>query len=215
MRYPFDVVYPITQVFGENPGRYDKWEMIGHNGIDFGCPLGTRVLAADRGAVRRAEFDAGGYGYYVEVAHLDGISTVYGHLSQIMVARGAVVNAGDCIGLSGSTGNSTGPHLHFEVRKQGEEHNGYCGAIDPAPLIAWPATPTPATPEAPSLKPGEVRVNVAGLNVRLAPGLDGKIIGMVQGGTIFERVADATTEKDGYHWLPVVVYVAQEMVQEG
>lgn len=88
-----------------------------HKGVDIAAPRGTSVFTAAEGRVIRTGYDAGGYGNFVEVRHPNGLSTVYGHLSRIDVASGHAVAAGQRIGLVGSTGYSTGPHLHFEVRR--------------------------------------------------------------------------------------------------
>lgn len=88
-----------------------------HKGVDIAAPRGTSVFTAAEGKVIRTGYDAGGYGNFVEVRHPNGLSTVYGHLSRIDVASGHAVAAGQRIGLVGSTGYSTGPHLHFEVRR--------------------------------------------------------------------------------------------------
>ena len=90
-----------------------------HSGIDLAVPEGTKVTAAKRGKVSFAGW-GNGYGYRVVVDHLDGTQTTYNHLSDIGVKVGDVVGAGSTIALSGNTGNSTGPHLHFEVKKGGQ-----------------------------------------------------------------------------------------------
>jgi murein DD-endopeptidase MepM/ murein hydrolase activator NlpD len=88
-----------------------------HKGVDIAAPKGTSVFTASEGQVARTGYDAGGYGNFIEVRHPNGLSTVYGHLSRIDVASGDTVAYGQRIGLVGSTGYSTGPHLHFEVRR--------------------------------------------------------------------------------------------------
>jgi len=102
---------------------YEKF----HNGIDFAAETGTPIYAADTGTVIVAEW-YGGYGYTVILAHGNEISTLYGHCSELYVRSGEVVQKGQVIAAVGSTGFSTGPHLHFEVRLRGEP-------VDPAPLL--------------------------------------------------------------------------------
>ncbi len=93
-----------------------------HEGIDIGAPYGCEVGAAAGGTVVFAGWD-GGYGRTVEIAHGGGFSTKYAHLSAIYVSTGERVERGETIGLVGSTGYSTGPHLHFEVRVNGQPRN--------------------------------------------------------------------------------------------
>lgn len=92
----------------------------GHAGIDIAAPLGAPIAAAATGRVVLATRAGGPYGTMVIVDHGDGIRTVYGHLSELDVDTGEPVDRGQLIGLCGSTGFSTGPHLHFEVRQEGE-----------------------------------------------------------------------------------------------
>ena len=89
-----------------------------HNGYDLGVPTGTAVMASSGGKVTLAGWQ-GGYGYVIFIDHPDGRQTRYGHLSRLLVKAGQTVYQGQRIALSGNTGNSTGPHLHFEVRKNG------------------------------------------------------------------------------------------------
>ena len=89
-----------------------------HTGIDIGCGYGDAIWAAGAGSVSLAEY-YGGYGNCVMIDHLNGYYTLYGHLSGIAVTQGQLVTAGQTIGYCGSTGNSTGPHLHFEIRQSG------------------------------------------------------------------------------------------------
>lgn len=98
-----------------------------HAGVDIPGALGTPVYATADGVVARAE-RAGGYGNLVEVNHGKGIETRYGHLSKILVAENTKVVRGQLIGLMGSTGRSTGSHLHYEVRIEGR-------AVNPMPYI--------------------------------------------------------------------------------
>ncbi len=89
-----------------------------HKGIDIQLRKGDTVTCAFDGMVRFAQ-KKGGYGNVVIVRHYNGLETVYGHLWKIKVQEGQVVGSGDLIGLAGSTGKSTGPHLHFEIRFMG------------------------------------------------------------------------------------------------
>ena len=98
-----------------------------HAGVDIPGPVGTPVYATADGVVDRAE-RAGGYGNLVEIDHGKGIQTRYGHLSKILVADGTRVRRGQLIALMGSTGRSTGPHLHYEVRIDGH-------AVNPVPFL--------------------------------------------------------------------------------
>lgn len=97
--------------FGPRRGRR-------HQGVDIPLKTGDPIYAAFTGKVRISKY-LGGYGNVVVIRHENGIETFHGHLSKRMVAEGDWVNAGDVIGLGGSTGRSTGPHLHFETRYQG------------------------------------------------------------------------------------------------
>ena len=87
-----------------------------HTGIDLVAPFGSPVFAADDGLVALVGSSSSGYGNYVVIAHAGGLDTLYGHLSTALVKVGQTVTQGTVIGLEGSTGNSTGPHLHFELR---------------------------------------------------------------------------------------------------
>lgn len=90
-----------------------------HAGEDIGAPSGTPILAADSGTVVTNTYNAGGYGNYVIINHGNGYATLYGHMTSSAVTLGQTVAKGQVIGYVGSTGLSTGPHLHFEVRLNG------------------------------------------------------------------------------------------------
>ena len=107
---------PVTSGF---TFRWGRW----HFGVDLDLETGDSVRAAFDGVIRISKWDGGGYGNYLLVRHFNGIETLYGHLSKPLVPVGTFVKAGQVIGLGGSTGRSTGSHLHFEVRYEGNPIN--------------------------------------------------------------------------------------------
>ena len=114
----------VTSKFGYRWGRE-------HKGLDIKVQIGDTIRAAFDGEVVTACYNSGGYGYYVALKHEKGFETRYAHLSKFMVKIGQRVKAGDPIGLGGNTGRSTGPHLHFEIRKDGV-------ALNPAAIFDFP-----------------------------------------------------------------------------
>ena len=112
----------VTSEFGYRSDPFTG-ETRGHTGMDLAVPTGTPIRAALPGTDTVSQYNAGGYGYYVMIDHGNGLSTLYGHNSRLLAQVGQTVEAGDIIALSGSTGRSTGPHLHFEVRVNGERTN--------------------------------------------------------------------------------------------
>lgn len=90
-----------------------------HKGVDLNLHTGDTIVAAFDGRVRVSSYNAGGYGYYLVIRHDNGLETVYGHCSRLIAKRDQYVRAGQPIALGGSTGRSTGPHLHFETRFMG------------------------------------------------------------------------------------------------
>ena len=96
-----------------------------HKGVDFAAPTGKPIFAAADGVVTDAGWTNGGYGNIVELRHSDGSVTLYAHTSRVYVSKGQVVNRGQAIAEVGTTGRSTGPHLHFEVQPDGKN------AVDP------------------------------------------------------------------------------------
>ena len=112
----------VTSEFGNRRDPFTG-ERRGHTGMDLAVPTGTSVRAALPGTVTVSTYNQGGYGYYVVIDPGNRLSTLYGHNSQLLARVGQTVEAGDVIALSGSTGRSTGPHLHFEVRINGERTN--------------------------------------------------------------------------------------------
>ena len=108
-------------VEGNITSRYGSREKIRdhtHQGLDIAAKTGTQIKAVAKGKVTYSS-ELGGYGKLIKINHGNGVETYYGHCSKIYVKVGEEVEAGDVIGLVGSTGNSTGPHLHLEVRLNG------------------------------------------------------------------------------------------------
>jgi murein DD-endopeptidase MepM/ murein hydrolase activator NlpD len=112
LRYP----YQITSLFGPRWGRI-------HWGTDLAAPTGVPIYAVHEGIVKDASYESG-FGLHVMIDHGDGVTIYYAHASVLLVGAGTHVKAGDMIARVGSTGNSTGPHLHFEVRV----HDGFYDA---------------------------------------------------------------------------------------
>ena len=110
--------YTITSAFGMRIHPVYKYALM-HNGIDMACPQGTPIYATRAGTVTTASYQAGGAGYYVSINHGDGFSSIYMHMTNYVVSSGQSVAAGQLIGYVGSTGVSTGPHLHFGVSYAG------------------------------------------------------------------------------------------------
>jgi murein DD-endopeptidase MepM/ murein hydrolase activator NlpD len=115
---------PVTSKFGFRWGRR-------HTGVDIALKTGDPVYSAFDGIIRIAGYNSGGYGKFVVVRHNNGLETLYGHLSEINLYSNTIVKAGDLIGYGGSTGHSTGPHLHFETRYEGNP-------FDPTEVFIFP-----------------------------------------------------------------------------
>ncbi|TDD26674.1 M23 family metallopeptidase [Kribbella turkmenica] len=116
--------YRLTAHFGQAGGRWAR----NHTGLDFAAPIGTAVRSVLAGEVVQASY-AGAYGRQVKVRHADGTVTSYSHMSEFAVSVGDTVPAGSRIGAIGVTGNTTGPHLHFEVLLGGDNQ------VDPEPWL--------------------------------------------------------------------------------
>jgi len=120
------LIWPAQGTFTSGYGP--RWGRM-HRGIDIAAPVGTPIVAAAPGVVSYAGYNDGGFGYLVEIDHADGTMTRYAHNDRILVSVGQQVNQGEQISLMGSTGFSTGPHLHFEV------HPGGQGAVNPMAFL--------------------------------------------------------------------------------
>lgn len=112
----------ISSPFGGRPNPFSGYGRDWHPGIDIAVDYGTPVYASAAGYVQQAGW-YGGYGKYIRLGHDFGYETAYGHMSRLAVSAGSFVKKGEVIGYVGSTGYSTGPHLHFEILKYGEQVN--------------------------------------------------------------------------------------------
>lgn len=163
IRRPFLGDYRITQRFGDAPAWYVQIAGYPHNGIDFAMPVGTPILACDDGVISYADNvpDADGLG--INITHTWGLSQ-YWHLSNITATQGQSVKRGDIIGHSGSTGWSTGPHLHFGIKIPDQSFPVMHGWVDPAlyldELLPNPE-PSPITPRTYLVKPGDSLWSIA------------------------------------------------------
>lgn len=130
-RQPFLGEYPITQYYGE------KITSTFHTGIDYGCPTGTPIFASADGVIRFIGQDKTGYGNCVIIEHDTTHATLYAHLSTLgtIYFPGTKVKQGEVIGWSGNTGNSTGPHLHFEARHIWNDFRSHFNPMD-LPLMS-------------------------------------------------------------------------------
>ncbi len=125
----FPGISPVSVKFRLGDGL--KWRTVHpvlgigrmHNGQDFDVPYGTDVYATGNGSVVESGYNSGGFGNCIVIDHGYGFRTVYGHLSDIKVVRGQNVKRGDIIGISGSTGLSSGPHLHYQIEQFGAHKN--------------------------------------------------------------------------------------------
>ena len=119
--WPTNDTRRITSPFGPRPAPGGIYST-NHSGVDIGAAYGTNVLASKAGTVIISRW-WGGYGYCVVIQHGPGNQTRYGHMSRLLVSEGQTVSQGQVIGLVGSTGNSTGPHIHFEIWEGGVRVN--------------------------------------------------------------------------------------------
>lgn len=230
--YPVPSSSIVTQSFAEHvhAARVNNWQNY-NGGIDWAVPTGSPVVAAQSGKVTQVRNDATGYGHHVRIQHEGGYLTIYAHLMDSAVRVGDKVHAGEVIGRSDNTGNSTGPHLHFELRRNNI-------AVDPAPLLVHVITPDgqerpePIDPgggitgggfptgeppitgeppvtgeplgEEPEQFPELPRARVLstiGLNIRMGPGVVNPIVGWLPPGKSVEVLRKLSI--DGDTWLQI------------
>lgn len=117
------LINPVSGIITSRYGSNDSVRDHSHSGLDIAAPYGTPIKACASGTVTFSGNAGDGFGNYVVIAHGNGVQTVYAHCSQLLVSSGQQVSQGEVIAKVGSTGNSTGNHLHLEVRKNGVTYN--------------------------------------------------------------------------------------------
>ena len=189
LRKPFNGNYPITQKFG------DTYTSASHTGIDYALPLGTPVLAAADGIVEKAGVDNTGYGNVIIIRHLWTDGTVYAHLRNWSVQVGQKVKAGEVIGYSGNTGNSTGAHLHFEYRTS---YNDWKSAMDPEIFMKGSSQNQNPEPVG-AVSFGRVRVIADYVAIRNSPGITGTVLTRAKKDDVLLST-DTIKPADGLNW---------------
>ena len=116
----FRATWPTIGIITTYFGEYGPLSLRGHSGLDIAAPTDTPIVAADDGEVLKAYWNADGYGGLIIIGHPSGYETWYAHLDSFDVKKGEHVTRGEVIAQMGSTGFSTGSHLHFEVREDGQ-----------------------------------------------------------------------------------------------
>ena len=198
-RQPFVGEYPITLDFHEEwLPTYDNKKTF-HEGIDYGCPEGTPILASADGTVIRSAFVSSGYGEYIILMHEDGTGTVYAHLKIRTKNLFDKVRQGDVIGYSGNTGKSSGPHLHFEYRTIASD---YKTAEDPKTVLRSVVdikpidpTPVPVQSKFDTVRCGQCIVVASVVNVRCHCDMS-RVIDQLHKGDIIS-IGDQVTEYMG------------------
>ena len=224
--YPFKGTFPETQSFDEHVARAkaNGWSYAPgipgngyyYGGVDWGMPKGTPILATRRGEVEKTSKDLKGYGYHIRLLHetVPGLTkSIYAHLSEILVSTGDVVQAGQHIGNSGNTGNSTGAHIHYEVRRGGTP-------FDPVPFLVkqiGDLPPVPPTTVTGLLPAGLVKVISNELRLRSDAGIGFFIAGILKAGAVIDIEAEYR-EASGYTWRKLVgqqLYIAELLAGTG
>jgi hypothetical protein len=190
---PFQGNYSITSPFGAvrhlvfNGNKSPSYGRP-HGGIDYGLPEGTPVYAVADGTVEATPYDAPGFGNYIKLVDANGAELFYGHLSSKVVPGGARVKAGDLVGYSGNSGQSTGAHLHFEVRKNGTK-------MDPSAYLSGASSPS-------IVEGGLPTTNTSDLTLSRNPA--GLIIG--SGGPSITSAPDLGSMTNGGHGSSTINY---------
>jgi murein DD-endopeptidase MepM/ murein hydrolase activator NlpD len=209
--WPIHGSFVITQRFGENPGTYSTAIRPdgSHNGIDLASRPGDKLYPIRREKIVRADMDATGYGLHVRGIAADGAETIYGHMQAIYAKIGDQVDPSMAIGELGSTGNSSGPHVHLEFRTRAELAST---AIDIEKyLVKW----DPALLDQPveqKLGPAlgdQVTVVINGLALRKEPGKNGGLLVRVSQGMVFQNSLLPRQIVDGIEWVPVVCWMGR------
>jgi len=198
---PFNGNYPVTQRFGET-----FTDPKGHKGIDYALPLGTPVLAAADGIVEKAGADSTGYGNMVLIRHTWNDGTIYAHLRNWAVSPGQKVKAGEIIGYSWNTGNSTGAHLHFEYRTN---YSDYKSAMDPEIFMKTSSQNQNPEPVG-AVSFGRVRVIADYVAIRNSPGITSTVLTRAKRGDVLLST-ETVKPADGLNWRLCYypVYVAE------
>lgn len=223
--YPVPPTSIVTQTFAEHVhrARVNGWQNY-NGGIDWAISTGTSIKAAQSGKVVLVRNDATGYGNHVRIQHEEGYLTIYGHMMDFKVKAGDEVSAGQVIGRSDNTGFSTGPHLHFELRKNNV-------AIDPAPLLVERLDGTepggeeepggeqeqpdvgPEPQSFPALPKARVTSQI-GLNVRAGAGIGNPLIGYLPSGTEVEVIRKVPQGGDIWLQIGYQQYIAMKVGNE-
>ena len=198
-RQPFKGDYPISLNFHEEwLPTYDNIKTF-HTGTDYACPMNTPILASADGTVMTVAEAVNGYGKYIILCHYDGSGTVYAHLGRISVKQWQSVKQGDVIGYSGNTGNSSGPHLHFEWRRKANDittaedaRSHLTSVLDNYPIGY---SPEPEKPEFATVQSGFCKVVCDYANVRCHCDMN-RVIGVRKKGDVI-AISDEVTWFNG------------------